>query len=377
MNLLEVRDYRLAFDGYEGTAQVLNGIDLAVQEGEAVGIVGETGCGKSVLARSLLRLNPEPPARIVSGSIRFAGDDVLTMQGPALRRLRGAGIGMVFQDPATYLNPVFTIGRQMADVLRAHGHRRDIAGRSVALLESVQLRDAAGLLRRYPHELSGGMRQRVLIAQALAGNPRLLVADEPTTALDVTVQRQVLALIADLVTRLRLTLLLISHDLGVIGALCRRVVVMYAGTIIEDAPTTALLSSPKHPYTRGLLAAVPDLDRPDRLPLGIPGSIPSLRNPPTGCRFHPRCSLVMPVCRSEAPRLRDDRADSPGPDGRADGPRPDGRADDPRPDGRADGPRPDGRAHGPRPDGRADCPRPDRRADGPHGTPHRVACHAA
>ncbi len=311
MNLLEVHDYRLAFDGYEGTAQVLNGIDLTVAEGEAVGIVGETGCGKSVLARSLLRLNPEPPARIVSGSIHFAGEDVLHMQGPALRRLRGTGIGMVFQDPATYLNPVFTIGRQMADVLRAHGHRRGIADRSVALLESVQLRDAAALLPRYPHELSGGMRQRVLIAQALAGNPRLLVADEPTTALDVTVQRQVLALIADLVTRLRLTLLLISHDLGVIGALCRRVVVMYAGSIIEDAPTADLLSNPRHPYTRGLLAAVPDLDRPDRLPRGIPGSIPSLRNPPPGCRFHPRCSLAMPVCRNEPPRLSGDRAGDP------------------------------------------------------------------
>jgi peptide/nickel transport system ATP-binding protein len=306
MSLLEVHDYRLAFDGYEGTAQVLNGIDLAVEEGDAVGIVGETGCGKSVLARSLLRLNPEPPARIVSGSIRFAGEDVLTMQGAALRRLRGAGIGMVFQDPATYLNPVFTIGRQLEDVLRAHGHRSSIAEQSVALLEAVQLRDAAGLLRRYPHELSGGMRQRVLIAQALAGNPRLLVADEPTTALDVTVQRQVLALIADLVARLKLTLLLISHDLGVIGALCRRVVVMYAGTIIEDAPAVALFANPRHPYTRGLLAAVPDLDRPDRMPRGIPGSIPSLRNPPPGCRFHPRCSLAMPVCRTEAPRLSGD-----------------------------------------------------------------------
>jgi oligopeptide/dipeptide ABC transporter ATP-binding protein len=306
MSLLEVRDYRLAFDGYEGTAQVLNGIGLALEEGEAVGIVGETGCGKSVLARSLLRLNPEPPARIVSGTIRFAGEDVLGMRGAALRRLRGAGIGMVFQDPATYLNPVFTIGRQLEDVLRAHGHRRGIAEQSVALLESVQLRDAAALLRRYPHELSGGMRQRVLIAQALAGKPRLLVADEPTTALDVTVQRQVLALIADLVTRLRLTLLLISHDLGVIGALCRRVVVMYAGAIIEDAPTAVLLSAPRHPYTRGLIAAVPDLDRPDRLPRGIPGSIPSLRNPPPGCRFHPRCPLVMPVCRCEVPRLSGD-----------------------------------------------------------------------
>ena len=301
--LLEIRDYRLAFDGYEGTTQVLNGIDLAVEEGDAVGIVGETGCGKSVLARSLLRLNPEPPARIVSGSIRFAGEDVLRMQGAALRRLRGAGIGMVFQDPATYLNPVFTIGRQMQDVMRAHGQRRGFADRSIELLESVQLRDAAALLSRYPHELSGGMRQRVLIAQALVGNPRLLVADEPTTALDVTVQRQVLALIADLVARLRLTLLLISHDLGVIGALCRRVVVMYAGAIIEDAPAASLFAAPRHPYTRGLLAAVPDLEHPDRLPRGIPGSIPSLRDPPPGCRFHPRCALAMPICRNDVPAL--------------------------------------------------------------------------
>lgn len=331
MSLLKIRDYRLAFHGYEGTVQVLNGIDLSIEAGEAVGIVGETGCGKSVLARSLLRLNPEPPARIVSGSIHFAGENVLRMQGAALRRLRGSGIGMVFQDPATYLNPVFTIGRQLEDVLRAHGHRRGVAEHSIALLESVQLRDAATLLHRYPHELSGGMRQRVLIAQALAGNPRLLVADEPTTALDVTVQRQVLALIADLVTRLRLTLLLISHDLGVIGALCRRVVVMYAGTIIEDAPIAELLATPRHPYTRGLLAAVPDLDHPDRLPRGIPGSIPSLRNPPSGCRFHPRCPLVMPVCRSEAPRLLDDRAADSN--------------NDP--------------------------------ADGPSPMPHRVACHAA
>jgi peptide/nickel transport system ATP-binding protein len=301
--ILEIRDFRLSFSGYEGTAQVLNGIDLAVAEGESVGIVGETGCGKSVLARSILRLNPSPPARF-SGAIRFAGREVLTMDAAELRGLRGSGVGMVFQDPATYLNPVFTIGSQLADVLRAHGlrDRVKIAARSLELLEAVQLRDPA-LLHRYPHELSGGMRQRVLIAQALAGSPRLLIADEPTTALDVTIQGQVLALIADLVSRLRLTLLLISHDLGVIGAICRRVVVMYAGAIVEDAPAEALYAEPRHPYTRGLLAAVPDLARPEQLPSGIPGSIPSLRAPPPGCRFHPRCPLAMPVCRAEAPRL--------------------------------------------------------------------------
>ena len=309
MILLDIRDFRLAFDGYEGTAQVLNGINLAVDEGEAVGIVGETGCGKSVLARSILRLNPSPPARVVSGNIRFAGRDVLAMDRAELHALRGAGIGMVFQDPATYLNPVFTIESQLADVLRAHGMRgrKETRSRSLQLLESVQLRDAAELLRRYPHELSGGMRQRVLIAQALAGNPRLLLADEPTTALDVTIQGQVLALIADLVARLGLTLVLISHDLGVIGAICRRVVVMYSGTIVEDAPAEEIFAEPRHPYTRGLLAAVPDLAKPDLLPRGIPGSIPSLRTPPTGCRFHPRCPQVMQICREQSPLLAGER----------------------------------------------------------------------
>ena len=304
MSLLEIHDFRLSFDGYEGATQVLNGINLAVAEGEAVGIVGETGCGKSVLARSILRLNPSPPAR-ASGSIRFAGREVLTMNRADLHALRGAGVGMVFQDPATYLNPVFTIGSQLADVLRAHGmrDRAKILSRSLQLLEAVQLRDAAALLPRYPHELSGGMRQRVLIAQALAGNPRLLLADEPTTALDVTIQGQVLALIADLVARLGLTLVLISHDLGVIGAICRRIVVMYAGSIVEDAPAETLFAEPRHPYTRGLLAAVPDLAKPDQMPHGIPGSIPSLRTPPTGCRFHPRCPRVMPICREQAPLL--------------------------------------------------------------------------
>ncbi len=303
--LLEIRDFRLAFTGYEGTAQVLNGIDLDVAEGESVGIVGETGCGKSVLARSILRLNPSPPARVRSGSIHFAGRDVFAMSRAELQALRGAGIGMVFQDPATYLNPVFTIGSQLADVLRAHGARgrAAIRVRSSELLDAVRLPDPASLLSRYPHELSGGMRQRVLIAMALAANPRLLLADEPTTALDVTVQEQVLALISDLVSRLGLTLLLISHDLGVIGATCRRVVVMYAGSIVEDAPAPSLFGDPRHPYTRGLLAAVPDLQRPEQLPRGIPGSIPSLRAPPAGCRFHPRCPLAMPVCRAEAPAL--------------------------------------------------------------------------
>lgn len=308
MALLDIRDFRLAFDGYDGRVQVLNGIDLTIESGEAVGIVGETGCGKSVLARSILRLNPSPPARVISGGIAFDGEDVFAMRPRRLRALRGAGIGMVFQDPATYLNPVFSIGSQMADVLHAHGLRGPaIRTRSLELLAAVQLPEPAALLPRFPHELSGGMRQRVLIAQALAANPRLLLADEPTTALDVTVQGQILVLIRDLVARLGLTLVLISHDLGVIGAVCRRVVVMYAGTIVEDAPAAALFAAPRHPYTRGLLAAVPDLERPAAMPVGIPGQIPSLRDPPAGCRFHPRCALAVSQCRAEVPKLAGDR----------------------------------------------------------------------
>ena len=309
MSLLDIHDFRLAFDGYDGRVQVLNGIDLSVASGEAVGIVGETGCGKSVLARSILRLNPSPPARVISGGISFDGQDVFAMRPAQLRELRGAGIGMVFQDPATYLNPVFSIGSQMADVLHAHGlrGREAIRARSLALLDAMRLPDPAALLSRYPHELSGGMRQRVLIAQALAANPRLLLADDPTTALDVTVQGQILALIRDLVARMGLTLVLISHDLGVIGATCRRIVVMYAGTIVEDAPAAALFAAPRHPYTRGLLAAVPDLERPGAMPVGIPGQIPSLRDPPPGCRFHPRCAAATSQCRVEAPKLTGDQ----------------------------------------------------------------------
>ena len=308
MSLLEIDSYRLAFDGFEGSARVLDGIDLRVEEGESVGIVGETGCGKSVLARSLLQLNPSPPARVLGGAIRFAGDDVLAMNPTALDRLRRGGIGMVFQDPATYLNPVFTIGQQMAEVLRARagatGRRasaQEVRERSTALLRRVQLPEGERLLPRYPHTLSGGMRQRVLIAMALAGEPRLLVADEPTTALDVTVQRQVLELIVELIAGMRLTLLLITHDLGVVGAVCRRVVVMYAGCVVEDAPVDRIFLAPQHPYTRGLLAAVPDLQHPDHHPVGIPGSIPNLRTPPEGCRFHPRCPLAMPICRERRP----------------------------------------------------------------------------
>lgn len=313
MRLLEIRDYRLAFDTFDGTLHVLDGVDLALGAGETLGIVGETGCGKSVLARSLLQLNEQPPARVVSGQILFQGEDVLAMSEPAIRRLRGRRIAMIFQDPASYLNPLLAIGTQMEDAIRGQEraagaqarNAKAIRAQAAELLASVGLADPQRLLASHPHQLSGGMRQRVLIAMALAGNPILLVADEPTTALDVTVQAQVLALIASLVAQRGLALMLISHDLGVVAASCTRIAVMYAGTVVEEAPTTELLASPRHPYAQGLIAAVPDLDNPAHKPSGIPGSIPNLLTPPSGCRFHPRCALATEICRSAKPHLRE------------------------------------------------------------------------
>ena len=310
--LLEIADYRLAFDTFDGTLHVLDGIDIRVEAGQTLGVVGETGCGKSVLARSILRLNPTPPARVVSGEIRFRGEDVLALPEAGIRRLRGSAIAMVFQDPATYLNPLLTVATQMEDAIRGQDaaaggkvrSRRAASAVAAELLAAVGLPEPARLLRSHPHQLSGGMRQRVLIAMALLGNPSLLVADEPTTALDVTVQAQVLALIAGLVRERGLALILISHDLGVVSASCARVAVMYAGTVVEEAPTGELLERPLHPYSQGLIAAVPDLDRPEVRPRGIAGSIPSLLHPPPGCRFHPRCERATERCRVEKPLLR-------------------------------------------------------------------------
>ena len=311
--LLEIRDYRLAFDSFDGTAQVLDGIDLALEAGGTLGIVGETGCGKSVLARSLLGLNPMPPARVVSGQIAFRGEDILNLPERAMRRLRGRAISMIFQDPASYLNPLLAIGTQMEDAIRGQDQAAGVKQRprsaaraqATSLLAAVGLPEPARLLDSHPHMLSGGMRQRVLIAMALAGEPALLVADEPTTALDVTVQAQVLALIARLVAERGLALMLISHDLGVVASACTRIAVMYAGNVVEEAPTDDLLTRPLHPYARGLIAAVPDLDHPERRPQGIPGSIPGLIAPPKGCRFHPRCPAATALCRSEKPLVRE------------------------------------------------------------------------
>ena len=310
--LLSVRDLRLEFDTFDGVYRAIDGVSFDLAAGESLGIVGETGCGKSVTAKSILGLVPAPPARIVSGRILYRGEDLIAAGEARLRALRGIEIAMIFQDPMTYLNPVFTVGQQLVDVILAHQRRRPAEGgerlsrrqahaRAVEMLRRVHLPNPERQMAAYPHQLSGGMRQRVLIAQALSGNPRLLIADEPTTALDVTIQAQILDLIAELMEDLDLSVIMISHDLGVVATLCRRVIVMYAGQVVEDATVARLFSEPGHPYTRGLLRAVPHPGRRAAALAGIPGTLPNLYEPPPGCRFQHRCAHAMPACAGGAP----------------------------------------------------------------------------
>ncbi len=312
--LLELDDLSLEIDTFDGTVKVLDGVSFTLGAGQTLGLVGETGCGKSVTAKAIMGLLPMPPARIASGDIRFDGQSLKGLAGPGWRRLRGSEIAMVFQDPMTFLNPLFTIGRQMVDAIlaqnlgRPQGHQLDRRGalaRAVEMLGKVRLPDPERAFAAYPHSLSGGQRQRVLVAIALAGSPKLLIADEPTTALDVTIQAQILALIEDLVTEMGLAVLLISHDLGVVARVCCRVAVMYAGRIVEEGPLRDLLETPLHPYTKGLIGAIPRLDRPTAHLARIPGSIPDLIDPPAGCRFHPRCALAIDACRTIRPIERD------------------------------------------------------------------------
>ncbi len=308
--LLSVRELRLEFHTFDGVYRAIDGVSFDLAAGESLGIVGETGCGKSVTAKSILGLVPSPPARIVSGSIRYGGEDLVAAGESRLRALRGVEIAMIFQDPMTYLNPVFTVGRQLVDVIMAHQRvrpegerlgRRAAREHAIDMLRRVHLPNPERQMHAYPYQLSGGMRQRVLIAQALSGNPRLLIADEPTTALDVTIQAQILDLIAELMEDLDLSVIMISHDLGVVASLCRRVIVMYAGQVVEDATVSRLFSSPAHPYTRGLLRAVPHPGRRAAALAGIPGTLPNLYDPPPGCRFQHRCPHAMPECVRGAP----------------------------------------------------------------------------
>jgi len=304
-SLLDVRDLRVHFHTRNGVARAVDGISFGIGKGETVGLAGESGSGKSVTAYALLRLIPMPPGRIESGEAHFDGLDLLRCGDAALRRIRGRRISMVFQDPMTALNPYKTIGDQVAEPLRVHEgcSRAEAWARAAEMMESVGIPDAADRMRSYPHEFSGGMRQRATIAMALMLQPALLLADEPTTALDTTVQAQILSLIVRTQRARNLSVLLITHNLGVVAGVCDRVLIMYAGRIVESAPVDALFRQPRHPYTQALMDAVPSLDAARKTLYTIPGMPPDPLRPVTGCPFAPRCAHAVERCRRETPDL--------------------------------------------------------------------------
>jgi peptide/nickel transport system ATP-binding protein len=305
--LLRVDDLHTHFFTLDGVTRAVDGVDLVVHAGETLGIVGESGCGKSVTALSIMRLLPARLGRVVSGTIRFDGQDLLELSEAEMREIRGNRIAMVFQEPMTSLNPVLTIGDQIAEAVTIHQKksRSDAMAHTVEMLRLVRIPDAERRVRDYPHQFSGGMRQRVMIAMALCCNPKLLIADEPTTALDVTIQAQILKLMLELKGRFGAAVMLITHDLGVVAETCQRVIVMYAGRKVEEAPVLELFDRPMHPYTRGLMASIPRRRQQQsaRRLREIPGIVPSLREPIAGCPFAPRCGFATDRCRSEAPPL--------------------------------------------------------------------------
>ncbi len=310
MSLLEIRGLKTHFKTDDGWVHAVDGVDLRVETGETVCVVGESGSGKSVTAMSILKLVAMPPGRIVAGQVLWDGRDLVPLPSHEMEKLRGREIGVVFQEPMTALNPVYTVGDQIAEGLRRHeGLSRAAAlDRAAELLALVHIPQAARRVRDYPHQFSGGMRQRVMIALALACKPRLLIADEPTTALDVTIQAQILDLLTELKERLGMAVLLITHAMGVVAEVAQRVVVMYAGQVVEEADVEALFERPWHPYTQGLIRSIPRIDagaaRGSRL-VSIPGTVPSLVDPPVGCRFAPRCAHARDACTQATPALRE------------------------------------------------------------------------
>lgn len=304
--ILSVRNLKTYFYTYAGVVKALEDVNLDVYKGESVGLVGETGCGKSVTALSILRLI-DFPGKIVEGEILFKGEDLLKKGDKEMQEIRGKQIAIIFQDPMTYINPVYTIGEQLSDVIL---HHQELQGRdakkvalrrAIDLLKLVKMPDPERVVTQYPHELSGGMRQRVLVAMALSCNPELLIADEGTTFLDVTVQAQIFSLLNEITGKTGASTIIITHDLGIVAENCEKVAIMYAGNIVEYAEKVELFDNPLHPYTKGLLKAIPKIHRSVERLDSIPGSVPDLINPPFGCRFHPRCQYVEEICKREKP----------------------------------------------------------------------------
>ena len=302
--LLSVEGLETHFPTSQGVLRAVDGVSFTIDRGEVLGLVGESGCGKSVTSLSIMRLVP-PPGRIAAGRVLFGGEDLLAVDAEAMRRVRGARIAMVFQEPMTSLNPVFSIGDQISSVVLAHGGtgRHEARERTHAMLDLVQIPSPRQRARDYPHQLSGGLRQRAMIAMALAPGPALLIADEPTTALDVTIQAQILDLLRRLQAERGMAVLLITHDLGVVAELCHRVAVIYGGRVVELAPVRRLFARPIHPYTRGLLECLPHPSRFGQPLVSIEGAPPDLRQPGAGCRFAPRCAYAIPSCRRDEPAL--------------------------------------------------------------------------
>ena len=310
--VLTIKNLKTQFHTSEGVVRAVDGIDLTVRSGTVLGVVGESGSGKSVTALSVMRLIPQPPGKIVSGEALFNGADLLALEEKEMQKIRGKRIAMIFQEPMTSLNPVFTIGNQISEMLRHHlkMSRKDARNRTIELLDLVGIPSADRRVNDYPHQLSGGMRQRVMIAMAISCNPEIVFADEPTTALDVTIQAQILVLLEELRERLGMSLVLISHDLGVIAEVAHEVAIMYAGRIVEEAGTEELFAHPLHPYTQGLLASLPRFDkaggRRERL-RAIPGTVPRMTENLPGCKFTPRCGVAVPHCGKEEPPLKEIR----------------------------------------------------------------------
>lgn len=306
-HLLEVDDLYVEFHTNEGVAKAINGVDFSLDEGETLAILGESGSGKSVTAQAIMGILDMPPAKIPGGRILYKGRDILTMPDEERRKMRGPEISMVFQDALSSLNPVFPVGWQIGEMFRVHQkmNRSDAYANAVRLMERVNIPAAKDRVKAYPHQFSGGMRQRIMIAMAIALNPKILIADEPTTALDVTVQAQIMALLQELQEEFKMGLILITHDLGVVADVADRIAVMYAGRIVERAEVGDIYARPAHPYTKGLLESIPRLDQKGQKLSAIGGLPPNLTRIPPGCAFHPRCVMAQDICRVERPELLD------------------------------------------------------------------------